>query len=158
MDYNKALYFLTNFDNVYIFLKIGNDTSCFSSWPPESGINKSFALAFYVVWITGVGHDAHMFFVCLFVCFKLSARQWWHTLSIPPFRRQRPVDLWVQVQFGLHSEFQDWQGYAEKPCLEETKQNKTLKQTKLQKIMGFIMPFSYEYIMHCGHNHTQYLF
>ena len=28
-------------------------------------------------------------------------------------------------QPGLQSEFQDSQGYTEKPCLEKTKQNKT---------------------------------
>jgi hypothetical protein len=33
--------------------------------------------------------------------------------------RQWQVDLWVQNQPGLHSEFQDSQGYTEKPCLEK---------------------------------------
>jgi hypothetical protein len=44
--------------------------------------------------------------------------------------RQRQVDFWVRGQPGLQSEFQDSQGYTEKPCLE--KQN---KQTNKQKIM-----------------------
>jgi hypothetical protein len=35
-------------------------------------------------------------------------------------------------QPGLHSEFQDSQGYAEKPCLNKTKQNKT-KQNKTKQ-------------------------
>jgi hypothetical protein len=33
------------------------------------------------------------------------------------------ADLWVKGQPGLQSEFQDSQGYTEKPCLR--KQNKT---------------------------------
>jgi hypothetical protein len=47
---------------------------------------------------------------------------------IPALGRQRQVDFWVQGQPGLQSEFQDSQGYTEKPCLEKTK-NKT-KQNK----------------------------
>jgi hypothetical protein len=31
---------------------------------------------------------------------------------------QRQVDFWVRGQPGLQSEFQDSQGYTEKPCLE----------------------------------------
>jgi hypothetical protein len=31
-------------------------------------------------------------------------------------------DFWVQGQPGLQSEFQDSQGYTEKPCLEKQKQ------------------------------------
>jgi hypothetical protein len=50
------------------------------------------------------------------------AGQWWHTPLIPALGRQRHVDLWVWGQPGLQSEFQDSQGYTEKPCLE--KQNK----------------------------------
>jgi hypothetical protein len=42
---------------------------------------------------------------------------------IPEFGRQRQADFWVQGQPGLHSEFQDSQGYTEKPCLDK-KQNK----------------------------------
>jgi hypothetical protein len=33
-------------------------------------------------------------------------------------RKQRPADFWVRGQPGLQSEFQDSQGYTEKPCLE----------------------------------------
>ena len=54
---------------------------------------------------------------------------WWHTPLIPALGKQRQVDFWVQGQPGLQSEFQDSQGYIEKPCLEKTKtktkQNKT---------------------------------
>jgi hypothetical protein len=53
---------------------------------------------------------------------------------IPALGRQRQVDFWVQGQPGLQSEFQDSQGYAEKPCLKnKTKQN---KQTKKKKDLG----------------------
>jgi hypothetical protein len=38
---------------------------------------------------------------------------------IPALRRQRQVDFWVRGQPGLQSEFQDSQGYTEKPCLEK---------------------------------------
>jgi hypothetical protein len=56
----------------------------------------------------------------------------WHTPLIPALRRQRQADFWVQDQLGLQCEFQDRQGYTDKPCLEKqnkTKQNKT-KQNK----------------------------
>jgi hypothetical protein len=53
---------------------------------------------------------------------------WWCTPLIPALGRQRQVDFWVPGQLGLQSEFQDSQGYTEKPCLE--KQNKTQKTNK----------------------------
>jgi hypothetical protein len=53
---------------------------------------------------------------------------WWLTPLIPALGRQRQADFWVRGQPGLQSEFQDSQGYTEKPCLEKTKQ-KTNKQT-----------------------------
>jgi hypothetical protein len=34
------------------------------------------------------------------------------------------VNFWVRGQPGLQSEFQDSQGYTEKPCLEKQKQQK----------------------------------
>jgi hypothetical protein len=60
-----------------------------------------------------------------------SSRAWWRTPLIPALRRQRQADFWVQGQPGLQSEFQDNQGYTEKPCLEKTKtkQNNKNKQT-----------------------------
>jgi hypothetical protein len=42
----------------------------------------------------------------------------------PSTRRQRQVDYWVRGQPGLQSEFQDSQGYTEKPCLEKPKKKK----------------------------------
>ena len=47
---------------------------------------------------------------------------------IPALGRQRQVDFWVQRQPGLQSDFQDSQGYTEKPCLEKQK-----TKTKNQK-------------------------
>jgi hypothetical protein len=35
---------------------------------------------------------------------------------------QRQADFWVWVQQGLQSEFQENQGYTEKPCLKTNKQ------------------------------------
>ena len=54
-----------------------------------------------------------------------------HLYLIPALRRQRQADFWVRGQPGLQSEFQDSQGYTEKPCLEKQKQtNKTKQKTK----------------------------
>jgi hypothetical protein len=53
------------------------------------------------------------------------SRAWWRTPLIPALGRQRQADFWVRGQPGLQSEFQDSQGYTEKPCLE--------KQTNKQK-------------------------
>jgi hypothetical protein len=50
------------------------------------------------------------------------ARQWWLTPLISALRRQR--------QSGLQSEFQDSQGYTEKPCLEKPKQQQQQQQQK----------------------------
>jgi hypothetical protein len=38
---------------------------------------------------------------------------------IPALGRQGQADFWVPGQPGLQSEFQDSQGYTEKPCLEK---------------------------------------
>jgi hypothetical protein len=49
------------------------------------------------------------------------ARQWWHMPLIPALGSQRQADFWVWGQPGLQSEFQDSQGYTEKPCLKKKK-------------------------------------
>jgi hypothetical protein len=43
----------------------------------------------------------------------------WCTLLTPALGRQRQANFWVQGQPGLQSEFQDSQGYTEKPCLKK---------------------------------------
>ena len=45
-------------------------------------------------------------------------------LLIPALRSQRQADFWVRGQPGLQSEFQDSQGYTEKPCLKNKQTNK----------------------------------
>jgi hypothetical protein len=49
------------------------------------------------------------------------AGQWWYTPLIPALGRQRQKDFWVLGQPGLQNEFQDSQGYTEKPCFEKQK-------------------------------------
>jgi hypothetical protein len=56
------------------------------------------------------------------------SRAWWYTPLIPALGRQRQVDFWVWGQPGLQSEFQDSQGYTEKPCLKKIKKKKKKKQ------------------------------
>jgi hypothetical protein len=53
---------------------------------------------------------------------KLYLAGWWGCMPlIPALGRQRQEDFWVWGQPGLQSEFQDSQGYTEKPCLEKPK-------------------------------------
>jgi hypothetical protein len=52
---------------------------------------------------------------------QLRAGLWWLTPLIPALGRQRQADFWVRGQPGLKSEFQDSQGYTEKPCLKRKK-------------------------------------
>jgi hypothetical protein len=51
-------------------------------------------------------------------------RAWWRTPLITALGRQRQADFWVRGKPGLQSEFQDSQGYTEKPCLEKLKKKK----------------------------------
>jgi hypothetical protein len=72
------------------------------------------------------------------ICFKKAKRsgQWWRTPLIPALGRQRQVDFWVRGQPGLQSEFQDSQGYTEKPCLEKQKNKKPNKQKSQTPVAG----------------------
>jgi hypothetical protein len=47
--------------------------------------------------------------------------------------RQRQADFRVQGKPGLQSEFQDSQGYTEKPCLKTNKQTNKQSKTKPKK-------------------------
>jgi hypothetical protein len=47
------------------------------------------------------------------------------------------VDFWVRGQPGLQSEFQDSQGYTEKPCLEKQKNRKTKNKNKTMEVHLF---------------------
>jgi hypothetical protein len=58
------------------------------------------------------------------------ARRWWCTPLIPALGRQRQVDFRVRGQPGLQSEFQDSQGYTEKPYLEKQKTNNNNNNNK----------------------------
>jgi hypothetical protein len=82
---------------------------------------------------TGVSDTAVLSFLLHFpslgswMCFTLlhlkylrASRAWWRTPIIPALGH-----LWVQGQPGLQSEFQDSQGYTEKPCLKKTKKLKS---------------------------------
>jgi hypothetical protein len=59
--------------------------------------------------------------IVLNISFKVLGWVWWCTPLIPALGRQRQADLWVRGQPGLHSEFQDSQGYTEKHCLRKKK-------------------------------------
>ena len=52
---------------------------------------------------------------------------WWCIPLILAFGRQMQVDLWVPDQPRLQNEFQDIQGYTEKPCFEKQKQKTILR-------------------------------
>ena len=52
----------------------------------------------------------------------------WHTPLIPTLRRQRQAELRDQGQPGLQTEFQDSQGYTEKPHLIRGKKSWTGNQ------------------------------
>jgi hypothetical protein len=53
----------------------------------------------------------------------------------PSTRWQKQEDFWVQGQPGLLSEFQDSQGYTEKPCLEKPKKKKKERKAKAKQII-----------------------
>jgi hypothetical protein len=69
-----------------------------------------------------------------------SAGQWWRMPLIPALRKQRQSDFWVRGQPGLESEFRDSQGYAEKPCLEKTKNKKTNKKCEFIDCLPILHP------------------
>jgi hypothetical protein len=77
---------------------------------------------------------------CISHCISLFIRRfppagrWWCMPLIPALGRQRQADFWVRGQPGLQSEFQDSQGYTEKPCLEKTKQKQQNKNNNNKRV------------------------
>jgi hypothetical protein len=62
---------------------------------------------------------------------------WWHMPLIPALGRQRQVNFLVRGQPGLQSEFQDSQGYTEKPCLEKKKKKEEEEATIIHELNDF---------------------
>jgi hypothetical protein len=72
---------------------------------------------------------------------------WWRTPLIPALGRQRQADFWVRGQPGLQSEFQDSQGYTEKPCLEKNQNQNQKRKKKSEEYLGtknilYILPYT----------------
>ena len=63
----------------------------------------------------------------------------WHTPLTSVLGRQRQTggSLCVQCQPGLHSEFQDRQGYVERPCLKQQQQQKQCQQQETPTMLCF---------------------
>ena len=114
-------------------------TSCFSEWAivcvcatyTHFFIFNFHGCIIYMYGFTCLNVRRHMWGVGACV-HKIDDRNhpqgwaWWRMPLIPALGRQRQVDFWVWGQPGLQSEFQDSQGYTQKPCLEN--QNKKQKQ------------------------------
>jgi hypothetical protein len=49
----------------------------------------------------------------------LVTRRQWHSPLIPALRRQRQANLEFEASLVYRVEFQDSQGYTEKPCLKK---------------------------------------
>ena len=67
---------------------------------------------------------------------KQTSLAWWCKPLIPALGRQSQADFWVRGQTGLQSEFQNSQGYAEKPCLKKNKKQKQEKRRERREEKG----------------------
>jgi hypothetical protein len=86
-------------------------------------------------------HHAHIFIKLTWIKKESKARQWWCTPLVPELGRQRQADFLVRGQPGLQSEFQDSQGYTEKPCLQKGKKEKKRKKRKQESHkLGSVIP------------------
>ena len=77
--------------------------------------------------------------------------QWWHLPLIPVLGRQRQEDFWVRGQPGLQSEFQDSQGYTEKPCLKKPKPKPKPKKKKV--LFTQLIPAGFRMVLSTPHPH-----
>jgi hypothetical protein len=66
------------------------------------------------------------------------SRAWWRTPLISALGRQKQVDFWVRGQPGLQTEFQDSQGYTEKPCLEKPQKKERKKKKNWHKRAAYL--------------------
>jgi hypothetical protein len=122
---------------VHVYVKI---SWSLSFWCSEENLSEvSRALNYKAIFRRSLDTDqgtVELFFITLMLSFletalypiielrtvglrhSLIASQAWRcTPLIPALGRQRQADFWVRGQPGLQSEFQDSQGYTEKPCL-----------------------------------------
>jgi hypothetical protein len=51
-----------------------------------------------------------------------------HPFNPSTWEAKRQEDFWVRGQPDLQNEFQDSQGYTEKPCLEKQKKTKSIER------------------------------
>jgi hypothetical protein len=59
------------------------------------------------------------------------ARQWWRTHAFNPSTREAGAGRFLSLRpAGLQSEFQDSQGYKEKPCLEKKRREEKRREEK----------------------------
>jgi hypothetical protein len=92
--------------------------------PVLKDINGNQEIIYYSKATKSLNHEQLLnFLICLFCI--------WHAPLIPALGRQRQADFWVLDQPGLRSEFQDSQGYTEKPCFKKTKNKQTNKKDTL---------------------------
>jgi hypothetical protein len=58
---------------------------------------------------------------------------------IPALGRQKQADFWVRGQPGLQNEFQDSQGYTEKPCLKKKKKKVQCQMVLAQNLIWILL-------------------
>jgi hypothetical protein len=59
---------------------------------------------------------------------------WWRTPLILALGRQRQVDLWKFEVILVYIEFQERQGYIERPCPKQTDKQTSKQTTSMSKI------------------------
>ena len=115
---------------------------------PQCGLHSSEAeQEMFLRWTEVAKGQRDHFCSCGLIAVSRASRggelgAWWRTPLIPALGRQRQADFWVR---GLQSEFQDSQGYTEKPSLEKPKTNQPNKHiTPLQgEALAFVLSVSF---------------